>query len=90
MSARAEVDDPRFDATPGAGDHQPALLDVLGDTACVVGTCGHQGPPLCPTTAVKVCRVCTMAEVELGAPVEAWSAAAMRWPCPVARTGGAQ
>lgn len=88
MTAR-DVNDPHFDATPGVGDHQPIIVQLLGDTGCMLGTCEHQGPDFCPTTGKKVCRPCTLAEVALDAPLQERTGAAMRWPCQVARSGGA-
>lgn len=82
------VDDPRYDATPGVGEHQPVIVQITGDTACVMGVCEHQGPGHCPTFAKKVCAACTVEEVALASSAEVLAAAAMRWPCPVARTGG--
>jgi hypothetical protein len=84
------VDDPRFDQTPGVGDHQPILMNLLTDIVCVFGDCEHQGPPHCPTVPKKVCAECTSQEGVLHADVQTLTAGAMRWPCPAAMTGGAR
>lgn len=90
MSARADVDDPRFDATPGVDRHHPVLLQLLGDTDCVMGLCEHQCPPHCPTVPVKACRTCSVDDLPADADLQSLTGAAMRWPCPVARRGSAR
>ncbi len=87
MTRRTSIDDPRFDQTPGVGDHQPIVLALLDEFACVNGACPHQGPPHCPTRPVKVCAHCTGEEGVLHSDAQTLTAGAMRWPCPAARAG---